>query len=443
LPLEEEIFSMQRPQLVEFIKHMTPGSVAIVASAREATRSNDTNYRYRQDSDFLYLTGFDEPEAIAVIKASNDGPKYTLFVRPRDPEREIWDGRRAGTEGAQKEYGADEAFPIEQFKEKLGDYLNGAANLYYRIGNGRPDLDEMVVGQIRRLRALGRRGVSAPEAIIDTASITHEMRLFKSEEEVELMQRAADIGAEGHVAAMKAARPGMNEYEVEALIEYTFRKNGATGPAYTSIVGGGANATVLHYINNDAVLQDGDLLLIDAGAEYGGYASDITRTFPVNGRFTPAQRDIYDLVLKTQMACVERVRPGTNVDELKNYSIELLTEGMVRLGLLKGDPKKLIEEEKYKQFYMHGLGHFLGLDVHDVGRYHIKDEARRLEPGMVMTVEPGLYVATDTKDIPEKYLGIGVRIEDDVLVTEDAPRVLSGKAPKQPEEIEELMARKG
>ena len=434
---------MQRPQLAEFIKRMPPDSVAVVASAREATRSNDTNYRYRQDSDFYYLTGFDEPEAVAVIKQSNDGPRYTLFVRPRDPEREIWDGRRAGTEGAQKEYGADEAFPIEQFKEKLGDYLNGATNLYYRIGNGRPDLDETIVGHIRRLRALGRRGASAPEAIIDTGSIIHEMRLFKSEEEVELMQRAADIAAEGHVEAMRSARPGMNEYEIEALIEYTFRKNGASGPAYTSIVGGGANATVLHYITNDAVLQDGDLLLIDAGAEYGGYASDITRTFPINGRFSPAQRDIYDLVLKAQMACVERVRAGTSVDELKNYSIELLTEGMVRLGLLQGDPKKLIEEEKYKQFYMHGLGHFLGLDVHDVGRYHFKDEARKLEPGMVMTVEPGLYVATDTKDIPEKYLGIGVRIEDDVLVTEDGPRVLSAKAPKQPEEIEELMARKG
>ena len=434
---------MQRPQLAEFVRRMQPDSVAIIASAREATRSNDTHYRYRQDSDFYYLTGFDEPEAVAVIKPSSEGPKYTLFVRPRDPEREIWDGRRAGTEGALKEYGADEAFPIEQFKEKLGDFLNGAASLYYRIGDGRPDLDETVVEQIRRLRALGRRGVSAPESIIDTGSIIHEMRLFKSEEEVELMQRAADIAAEGHVAAMKAARPGMNEYEIEALIEYTFRKNGASGPAYTSIVGGGANATVLHYINNDAVLQDGDLLLIDAGAEYGGYASDITRTFPVNGRFTPAQREIYDLVLKTQVACVERVRPGTNVDELKSYSIELLTEGMVRLGLLKGEPKKLIEEEKYKQFYMHGLGHFLGLDVHDVGRYHVKDEARRLEPGMVMTVEPGLYVATDAKDIPEKYLGLGVRIEDDVLVTEDGPRVLSDKVPKQPEEIEELMARKG
>src|SRR5215213_6314479 len=434
---------MQRPQLAEFIKRLPPDSVAVIASAREATRSNDTNYRYRQDSDFYYLTGFDEPEAVAVIRQSQEGPKYTLFVRPRDPEREIWDGRRAGTEGALKEYGADEAFPIEQFKEKLGDYLNGAANLYYRIGDGRPDLDETLVNQIRRLRAQGRRGTSAPEAIIDTGSVIHEMRLFKSEEEVELMQRAADIAAEGHVAAMRSARPGMNEYEVEALIEYTFRKNGASGPAYTSIVGGGANATVLHYITNDAVLQDGDLLLIDAGAEFGGYASDITRTFPVNGRFTPAQRDIYDLVLKTQVACVERVRPGTSVDELKNYSIELMTEGMVRLGLLNGDPKKLIEEEKYKQFYMHGLGHFLGLDVHDVGRYHFKDEARRLEPGMVMTVEPGLYVSTDAKDVPEKYLGLGVRIEDDVLVTGNGPRVLSDKVPKHPGEIEELMARKG
>ncbi|HKR00608.1 MAG TPA: Xaa-Pro aminopeptidase [Pyrinomonadaceae bacterium] len=432
---------MQRPQLEEFIKRMSPDSVAIIASAREATRSNDTHYRYRQDSDFLYLTGFEEPEAIAVIAPARKEQTYTLFVRPRDPEREIWDGRRAGVEGAQREYGADAAFPISEFEEKLTDFLNGATNLYYRIGNGNADLDETIIKHIRQQRAMGRRGQSAPEAIIDTGSILHEMRLFKSAEEVELMQRAADIGAEGHVEAMKRTRPGMQEYEIEALLEYTFRKSGASGPAYNSIVGGGANATVLHYITNDATLRDGDLLLIDAGAEYRGYASDITRTFPVNGRFTPAQRDIYDLVLKAQVACVERVRPGTSVDELRNYSVELLTEGMVQLGLLKGEPKKLIEEEKYKQFYMHGLGHFLGLDVHDVGRYHVKDEARKLEPGMVMTVEPGLYVAPDTKDIPEKYLGIGVRIEDDVLVTEDGNRVLSNKAPKQSEEIEELMAR--
>jgi Xaa-Pro aminopeptidase len=432
---------MQRPQLAEFMKHMEPDSVAIISSAREATRSNDTQYRYRQDSDFLYLTGFDEPEAIAVIAPSHKEHKYTLFVRPRDAEREIWDGRRAGVEGAKSEYGADAAFPIAEFKERLTELINGATNLYYRIGNGHAELDEAIVSRIRQLRAMGRRGMSAPQAIIDTSTIIHEMRLFKSEEEVEFMQRAADIGSEGHIEAMKQARAGMKEYEIEALVEYVFRRRGANAPAYTSIVGSGANATVLHYINNDATLSDGDMLLIDAGAEYRGYASDITRTFPVNGRFTPAQRDIYDLVLKTQMACVERVRPGTNVDELKNYSIELLTEGMVQLGLLQGETKKLIEEEKYKQFYMHGLGHFLGLDVHDVGRYQIKDEARRLEPGMVMTVEPGLYIAANTKDIPEKYLGIGVRIEDDVLVTEDGNHVLSSKAPKQIEEIEELMAR--
>jgi len=431
---------MQRPQLAEFIKRMSPDSVAIIASAREATRSNDTQYRYRQDSDFLYLTGFDEPEAIAIIAPAKE-QKFTLFVRPRDPEREIWDGRRAGVEGARSSFGADASFPISEFEEKLADYLNGATNLYYRIGNGNPDLDETILKHIRRLRAMGRRGMGAPEAIIDTGAIIHEMRLFKTEEEIEMMQRAADIAAEGHIEAMKQARPGMNEYEVEALIEYVFRKQGASGPAYTSIVGGGANATVLHYINNDATLRDGDLLLIDAGAEYRGYASDITRTFPVNGRFTEAQRDIYDLVLKTQMSCVEMVRPGVTHDELKNHSIELLTEGMVKLGLLQGDTKKLIEEEKYKQFYMHRLGHFLGMDVHDVGRYHDRDESRRVEPGMVMTIEPGLYISPDTKDIPEKYLGIGVRIEDDILVTEDGHRVLSDKAPKGVEEIEELMAR--
>jgi Xaa-Pro aminopeptidase len=267
------------------------------------------------------------------------------------------------------------------------------------------------------------------------------MRLIKSEDEVAIMQRAADIAAEGHREAMKTARPGMMEYEVEALIEYTFRRSGAAAPAYTSIVGGGANATVLHYINNDAELKDGDLLLIDAGAEYRGYASDITRTFPVNGRFTSAQRDVYELVLESQVACIEMSRPGVSIDELHTRSVEILTEGMVRLGLLKGDPQKLIEEEKYKQFYMHRLGHFLGMDVHDVGRYHERDESRRIEPGMVMTIEPGLYISPDTKDIPEKYLGLGVRIEDDVLVTEDGHRVLSDKAPKHVEEIEQLMAR--
>ncbi|HEX8846783.1 MAG TPA: Xaa-Pro aminopeptidase [Pyrinomonadaceae bacterium] len=432
---------MPRPQLDEFIKRMDPDSVAVISSAREATRSNDTHYRYRQDSDFYYLTGFDEPEAIAVVAPSHQEHKYALFVRPRDPEREIWDGRRAGVEGAKTVYGADASFPITEFEEKLGEYLNGATHLYYRIGNGNPDLDETIINQIKRLRAMGRRGMRAPEAIIDTGTILHEMRLFKSAEEIELMQRAADISAEAHREAMRQARAGMKEYEIEALIEYIFRKSGANAPAYNSIVGGGTNATILHYINNDAELSDGDLLLIDAGAEYRGYAADITRTFPVNGRFTEAQREIYDLVLEAQLACIEMVRPGTRPQEINKHAVEVLTEGMLRLGLLKGDAETLIKEEKYKQFYMHSIGHFLGLDVHDVGRYHIKDESRPLEPGMVMTIEPGVYIAADTKEIPEKYLGIGVRIEDDVLVTEDGNRILSSKAPKQVEEIEELMAR--
>ena len=435
---------MPRPQLAEFMRRMEPGSVAIIPSARERVRSNDTEYRYRQDSDFFYLTGFNEPEAVAVIAPAGDDMRerrFTLFVRPRDPEREIWDGRRAGVEGAKAEYGADEAFTTAEFREKLGEIINGARNVYYRIGNGNPEIDDLLVKQMARMRTMGRKGMSAPQSITDPGVLIHEMRLIKSEDEIALMQRAADIGAEGHVEAMRAARPGMKEYEIEALIEYTFRRNGASAPAYSSIVGSGANATVLHYISNDATLREGDLLLVDAGAEYQGYASDITRTFPVDGRFTRPQRDIYDLVLKTQVSCIERARPGVTMDELKQHSIEMLTEGMVRLKLLEGETARLIEEEKYKQFYMHGLGHFLGLDVHDVGRYYDGGEPRRLEPGMVITVEPGLYVAENTENIPDHYRGIGVRVEDDVLITADGNRVLSNKVPKQPEEIEQLMAR--
>ena len=431
---------MLRPQLAEFMRRMDPNSVAVFSSAREATRSNDTNYRYRQDSDFYYLTGFDEPEAIAVIAPAKEEQRYTLFVRPRDPEREIWDGRRAGVEGAVKDYGADAAFPVLEFAEKFDALVNGARALYYRIGVDSA-LDDMILNQIKRMRAGSRRNIYAPEAIIDPAVLLHEMRLIKNEDEIAIMQRSADIAAEAHHEAMKQARPGMREYELEALIEYIFRKNGASAPAYTSIIGGGANATVLHYVSNDATLRDGDLLLIDAGAEYNGYASDITRTFPVAGRYTPAQRDIYDLVLEAQIACTGMVQPGVTIDELHNRSVEILTEGMVRLGLLTGDPQKLIEEGEYKRFYMHRLGHYLGMDVHDVGRYHSEGQSRALEPGIVITIEPGLYIAQNAENIPDKYRGIGVRIEDDVLVTNEGHRVLTGKAPKQAEEIEQLMAR--
>lgn len=430
---------MIKSQLEEFMRRMAPKAVAIIPGAREATRSNDTHYRFRQDSDFFYLTGFEEPEAIAVVKPSETS-KYVLFVRPRDPEREIWDGRRAGVEGAVSEFGADAAFPVADFNSKLREMLNEAEILYYRLGMNR-ELDDTIIREITAMRGWNRKPIHPPQTIVDPASIIHEMRVLKTSEELEIMQTAADIAAEAHVEAMKSARPGMQEYQLEALIEQVFRKHGAAGPAYTSIVGAGPNATVLHYINNDAELRDGDLLLIDAGAEYKGYASDITRTFPINGRYTKAQREIYDLVLKAQMECVEMVRPGVTHDQLKRHSIEVLTEGMVELGLLKGDPEELIKEAKHEQFYMHGLGHMIGIDVHDVGRYYFGQESRPLEPGVVMTVEPGLYISPNTKDVPEQYLGIGVRIEDDVLCTNNGPRVLTNKVPKQAEEIEELMAR--
>ena len=439
---------MLKPQLTEFMRRMDPRSVAIIPAAREAVRSHDTNYRYRQNSDFFYLTGFEEPDAIAVI-APSEAKKFTLFVRPRDPERAIWDGYRAGVEGAKGDYSADEAFPIAEFDEKLPEILDGPASLYYAFGHANSELDEKIIRQLTLMRETNRRPLEPPQTIVDPTSILHEMRVFKSDAEVEIMQRAADIASAAHVEAMQTARAGMREYEVEAMLEASFRRQGAAGSSYTSIVGSGANATTLHYITNQGTLRDGDLLLVDAGAEYLGYASDITRTFPINGKFSDAQRDIYDLVLQTQLSCIDMVRPGVRLEDLKTHSVEMLTEGMVKLGLLKGDPAKLIEEKKYMQFYMHNLGHFLGIDVHDAGRYYFNGESRPAEPGMVMTIEPGLYISPETKNIPEgfnqdvpaKYLGIGVRIEDDVLVTEKGARVLTDKVPKDAGEIEALMAK--
>src|SRR2546428_3418859 len=439
---------MLNPQLLEFMRRMDPISVAIIPAARESVRSHDTHYRYRQNSDFFYLTGFEEPDAIAIVAPAKE-KKFTLFVRPRDREREIWEGYRAGVEGAVSDYSADEAFPLSEFDEKLAEILNGPSALYYAFGHTTPEMDQKIIRQLTLMRETNRKPLEPPQTILDPSSIMHEMRVLKSREEIEIMQRAADIAAEAHVEAMKAVRPGMKEYEVEALIESIFRRHGSAGPSYTSIIGSGTHATVLHYISNQGTLKDGDLLLVDAGAEYKGYASDITRTFPINGKFTPAQREIYDVVLTTEMSCIDMVRPGVRLEDLKTHSIEMLTEGMVNLGLLKGEPAKLIEEKKFMQFYMHNLGHFLGIDVHDAGRYYFDGESRPAEPGMVMTIEPGLYISADTSSIPEgfnqevpaKYLGIGVRIEDDVLVTEKGARVLTNKVPKDPEEIEALMAK--
>jgi len=436
---------MKRPQLVELMNRIGEDSIAIIPSSREITRSHDSHFRFRQDSDFFYLTGFDEPDSIAVLLPSHKKHPYMLFVRPRNKEREIWDGPRAGVDGAMQDYGADAAFQIEKFDKEILKLLSGPAKLYYRFGV-HSHLDSLILDYFNKSKIMGRKKeFRAPHTIIDPATIVHEMRLIKTDEEIALMQRAADIAAEAHIEAMKKTKPGMNEFEVEAIVEYVFRRKGAGGPAYTSIIGGGANATILHYINNNAPLKDGDLLLIDAGCEYKGYASDITRTFPVNGKFTKAQREVYDVVLEVQKACVELTKPGVSNEDRQNTAIDLLTDGMLKLGLLKGNKKELIKKKEHMKFYMHGLGHYLGLDVHDLGSYYGgKDgiEPRKFEPGMVLTVEPGLYIAPDVKDIPDKYRGIGIRIEDDVLVTENGQRVLTHKVPKEADAIEALMAKR-
>lgn len=430
-----------KDRLQKFISQMADNSIAIIPAAHEKTRSYDTEYKFRQDSDFWYLTGFPEPDAIAVIDPGNKKAPYTLYVRPRDPEMETWFGRRAGVEGAVRKYGADRAFPIARFTADLPKILNGRDILYYRFAVDGP-LDHLILNYLKEQRVRRLKSAYPPHTIIDPTPIIGEMRLHKSPEEIELMQRAADIAAEAHILAMKKVRPGMNESQVEALIEAHMRDRGASGVAYNSIVGSGPNATILHYVENNAVLRDGDLLLIDAGAEYQVYASDITRTFPVNGRFSPAQREIYDVVLDVQLKCIEYTRPGNTVKGRQEYSIELLTEGMVKLGLLKGKTSDLIKKKAYMKYYMHGVGHYLGLDVHDAGRYFVDQHAkisRPFAPGMVLTVEPGIYVPPDDKTAPAKYRGIGIRIEDDVVVTESGNRILTSKVPKHPEEIESLM----
>ncbi|MFN3419665.1 MAG: Xaa-Pro aminopeptidase [Pyrinomonadaceae bacterium] len=430
-----------KDRLQKFISQMADNSIAIIPAAHEKTRSYDTEYKFRQDSDFWYLTGFPEPDAIAVIDPGNKKAPYTLYVRPRDPEMETWFGRRAGVEGAVRKFGADRAFPIARFTADLPKILNGRDILYYRFAVDGP-LDHLILNYLKEQRVRRLKSAYPPHTIIDPTPIIGEMRLHKSPEEIELMQKAADIAAEAHILAMKKVRPGMNESQVEALIEAHMRDRGASGVAYNSIVGSGPNATILHYVENNAVLRDGDLLLIDAGAEYQVYASDITRTFPVNGRFSPAQREIYDVVLDVQLKCIEYTRPGNTVKGRQEYSIELLTEGMVKLGLLKGKTSDLIKKKAYMKYYMHGVGHYLGLDVHDAGRYFVDQHAkisRPFAPGMVLTVEPGIYVPPDDKTAPAKYRGIGIRIEDDVVVTESGNRILTSKVPKHPEEIESLM----
>ncbi|MBK8465223.1 MAG: aminopeptidase P N-terminal domain-containing protein [Chloracidobacterium sp.] len=429
-----------RGQLKRFIEAMDENSIAIIPAAHEATRSYDTEYKFRQDSDFLYLTGFPEPDAVAVIDPKAKKP-YTLFVRPRDLEMETWFGRREGVDGAVKNYKADRAFPIEKFELELGKLLDGHDTLYYRFGVDEK-LDQQIIRYLSNQRQRRLKSPYPPHTIVDPTILIHEMRLHKMPNEVELMQKAATISAEAHILAMKKAKPGMNEFQIESLIEAYMRDNGASGVAYNSIIGSGENATILHYVENNRPLKDGDLLLIDAGAEYQGYAADITRTFPVNGKFSKAQREIYDVVLDVQLQCIEATKTGNTVVKRQELSIELLTEGMKKLGLLKGKTKDLIKKKSYMKYYMHGVGHYLGLDVHDAGRYFTDQTAknsRPFDPGMVLTVEPGLYIPPDDKSAPAKYRGIGIRIEDDVLVTKEGNLNLTAKVPKDPAEIEAIM----
>jgi Xaa-Pro aminopeptidase len=412
-------------------------AVAVLPASPVFSRNSDVEHDFRQDSDLFYMTGFDEPLSVLVLNASDK--KSTLFVRPRDPEREIWDGPRSGVDGAKAKFGADESHVIRDLEEHLPKLLQNKRRLYYRLGRDRA-FDDEVLKAIDKTRARARYGVSWPTEIVDPGEILHEMRLFKDEADLTAMKRAADITREAHLRAMARTRPGMNECEVEALLLETFRKHGSDRPAYHSIVGSGANATILHYIANNREMSGGELLLIDAGCEYGYFASDVTRTFPVGGKFSREQQAIYELVLEAQLEGIARTRAGGTVDAIHQACVEVTTRGLVRLGLLQGEVEKLIETEAYKPFFMHRTSHWLGMDVHDVGRYYVDGKPRLLEPGMVLTVEPGIYIGRDYEKVPAEWRGIGVRIEDDILVTGGDPVNLTEGIPKSVSELERACA---
>ncbi|HZS09501.1 MAG TPA: aminopeptidase P N-terminal domain-containing protein [Blastocatellia bacterium] len=432
---------MKQPALIEFMNRMEPGSVAVFPAAPEILRNADTDYEFRQNSDFYYLTRLNEPEAVAVLAPGHTQHKYVLFVRPRNREMEIWNGLRTGVEGAISEYGADAAFEIGRLDEVLPGYLQGNSKLYYRLGLYE-SFDHRMVSLINRVKSQIRGGLEAPSAIIDSGNILHELRLRKSEGDLNNIRRAAQISAEGHVVAMKTCRPGMYEYELEAIIEYVFRKNGATAPAYQSIVGSGFNTTILHYNTNTKQIADGDLVLIDAGAEYGMFAGDITRTFPANGKFTRAQQAIYEVVLNANQEVIKMIKPGVSFMALHDRAVEVVTGGLLELGLLKGEKKEVIEKKEYTKFFMHRTGHWLGMDVHDVGRYKVGDDWRKIEPGMCFTVEPGIYIPAGTEEVGEEFYNIGVRIEDDLLVTQDGYEVMTSLVPKTVAEVEATMKEK-
>ncbi len=419
------------------MRMMGEDAIAILPAAPVLIRNRDVEHGYRQDSDFYYMSGFAEPEAVIVLLPDRQQGQYILFCRDRDPMMETWHGRRHGPEGAVEKFAVDEAYPITELDEMLPKLMEHCERVYYTIGLN-PDFDKQVINCVNGLRRQSRGGKHAPYEFVALDYLLHDMRLFKSRDEISLMRKAAKISVQGHINAMKICRPGMKEYELEAEIMYQFNRNGA-GWAYPSIVGSGANSCILHYTENDQEMHDGDVVLIDAGAEYDSYAADITRTFPVNGRYSAPQKEIYDLVLAAQDAAMKQAKPGNHWNDPHNAAVKTLTKGMVELGLLKGTPAKLIKEAAYSKYYMHRTGHWLGMDVHDVGDYKVDDEWRLLEKGMVMTVEPGLYIPHGSRGA-RRWWDIGVRIEDDIVITKDGCDMLTKGLPRTTDEVEAVMA---
>ncbi|WP_415916358.1 aminopeptidase P N-terminal domain-containing protein [Xanthomonas arboricola] len=428
-------YARRRKQLMQMAGDQ---AILILPAAPERVRSHDTHYPYRQDSDFWYLSGFPEPEAVLVLVPGRKHGEAILFCRERDAEREAWDGPREGQEGAVERYGMDDAYPIDDVDEILPGLLEGRSRVYYHFGRD-VDFDLKLIGWLKRVREQVRHGAQPPHEFLELGHLLHEQRLFKSRDEIALMQQAADISVRAHRAAMRLARPGVHEYELQAEVECAFRAADAW-PAYGSIVGTGSNACVLHYRANNARSRDGELVLIDAGAEYRGYAADITRTFPVNGHFTPAQRALHDLVGAAQAAALAQARPGVPYEAGHLAAVQTLTEGLLQLGLLKGKLERNIADGHYKRFYRHKTGHWLGLDVHDVGDYRLAGDSRLLEPGMVFTIEPGLYISADDTTVEARWRGIGIRTEDNVLITADGHRVLTDALARSADEIEAEMA---
>jgi Xaa-Pro aminopeptidase len=432
--MNTKLYAQRRKQLMRM---MGDDSIAILPAAPLLIRNRDVEHRFRQDSDFYYLSGFSEPEAVIVLIPHRKKAQYILFCRERDQKKETWNGYRYGPEGAVEYFGADDAYPIDDLEDILPGLMEHCESVHYTIGLN-PEFDKHVMNCVNSLRRGSRGGVHAPYEFVSLDHLLHDMRLFKSRDELRLMKKAVKISVKAHINAMKACQPGMYEYELEAEFLYEFNRNGADW-AYPSIVGGGANGCVLHYTENNKLLNDGDLVLIDAGAEYGGYAADITRTFPVNGTYSNVQKEIYELVLSAQEAAIKKTKPGNHWNDPHNAAVRVMTRGMVELGLLKGKPAELIKKEGYKKYYMHRTGHWIGMDVHDVGDYKVDGEWRLLEPGMTLTVEPGLYIPSGSRGA-KHWWNIGVRIEDDVVVTKDGCELLTKGLPRTIKEVEAVMA---